>query len=251
MKRAYLLPNLFTTASLFCGVLALISIFKGELTNAYWLILLGIVLDSLDGKIARLTKTQSVFGLNYDSLSDLVVFGVAPAMLTFTFLTSQGVKEKIAAGVVALYVVCGALRLARFNVMALRKTRYTFVGLPIPAAAGVLVVTFSVFQRLNPVFTIKVFPLIVVAMAYLMVSRVSYPSGKNIHLDPLEILLLSITGILVVLVLHPFIELLIFAGFWSYVSFGVGQHIFSFATGLRRVGEEPDDEEIEEEEFKA
>ena len=247
MKRAYLLPNLFTSASLFCGVLALISVFKGNLTSAYWLILLGVVLDSLDGKIARLTKTQSVFGLNYDSLSDLVVFGVAPAMLTFTFLTSQGVKENIAAGVVSLYVVCGALRLARFNVMALRRPRYTFVGLPIPAAAGVLIVTFSVFQRLNPVFTIKVFPLVVVAMAYLMVSRVSYPSAKNIHLDPAEIVLLVMSGMLVFLVLRPFKELLIFAGFWSYVTFGVVQHIVSFATGLRRVGEETEEEKIEEE----
>lgn len=247
MRRAYILPNLFTSASLFCGVLALISVLKGNLSPAYWLILLGVVLDSLDGKIARLTKTQSNFGINYDSLSDMVVFGAAPAMLIFSYLISAGVKEGVAAGVVSLYVVCGAIRLARFNVLELRRPRNFFIGLPIPAAAGVLVSTFTVFQRLNPEVTLKLLPLIVVALAYLMVSRIPYPSGKFLHLEPMEVLLIALTGGLVFVLLESFNELLIFAGFWSYLLFGVAQYTVLAVTGAQRPAEEVAEEEVEEE----
>lgn len=247
MRRAYLLPNLFTSASLFCGVLALISVFRDNLIGAYWLILLGIVLDSLDGKIARLTNTQSMFGLNFDSLSDLVTFGVAPAILLFVHLVSIGVKEGVAAGVVSLYVLCGAIRLARFNVISMRKPSFTFVGLPIPAAAGIVVTTFAVLHNLNPVFTLKGLPLIVVAVAYLMVSHVKYPSGKNIHLDINEIVLLATVGVAIFWLLQQFRDILIFACFWSYLLFGVIQHVVIQVMNLQRADEIPG-EDIEEEE---
>jgi CDP-diacylglycerol--serine O-phosphatidyltransferase len=206
-----------------------------------------MILDMLDGRIARLTNTQSEFGVNFDSLSDLVVFGVAPALLIFSYFLSAGVRQDVAACVAGLYVLCGAVRLARFNVAAVKETSFSFIGMPIPAAAGILVTTFLVFQQLDAALTVKAFPLIVVAAAYLMISRVKYPSTKNIRLDSHEVVLLITASVLVFYVLRHFKEVLIFAGFWSYGLFGVIQHIHVRVAGF---GQDEDDvaaEEIEEE----
>lgn len=253
MRSAYILPNLCTSASLGCGVIAIISVLQGNLTIATWLILLSVVLDSLDGKVARLTRTQSTFGVNYDSLSDIVAFGVAPAILIFSYLTAAGVRDEFAASVVVLYVISGALRLARFNVLAVHRPQTSFVGLPIPAAAGVLVTSFAVFQRLSPIWTLKVLPMILVGVAYLMISRIKYPSGKTVHLDPIEFILISLTGAIAFLLFYPIKELLLFAIFWSYLLYGIAQHIVLFINSLHRqpveeiAESELTEEEVEEE----
>jgi len=243
MRKVYLLPNLFTTASLFCGMLAITRVFENQPIEACWLILLSAVLDSFDGKIARLTHSESAFGINYDSLSDLVAFGVAPAALMFSVLSDEG-SVKIASGVTTLYTICGALRLARFNVQRTREEKRYFTGLPIPGAAGAAVAAFLVYHRLYPVSNVpaKILPFLIVILSCLMVSKVPYPSLKNIKIEgrqPFDYLVSIIVVLCVVLALWPFLDLLLFLSFAAYVSFGLGRAIYGIFHHKPRFGEMP------------
>ncbi|MGZ3570120.1 MAG: CDP-diacylglycerol--serine O-phosphatidyltransferase, partial [Thermodesulfobacteriota bacterium] len=132
MRRGiYILPNLFTTGNLFCGFWAIVSVFHEKFEYAAYAILLATVFDALDGKVARLSGAMSKFGVQYDSLADLISFGVAPALLAFAWaLRPYGRFGWLAA---FLFVVCGALRLARFNVQSSSGEVKYFKGLPIPA----------------------------------------------------------------------------------------------------------------------
>src|SRR5690554_7406328 len=135
-KGVYLLPNLFTTASLFSGFYAIVAGMNGAFTNAAVAIFVSMVLDGLDGRVARLTNTQSRFGEEYDSVADMVAFGVAPALVAFTWiLSSLGKFGWIAA---FIYVAGAALRLARFNTQIGSVDKRYFVGLPSPSAAAVV-----------------------------------------------------------------------------------------------------------------
>src|SRR5881628_97628 len=131
-KGVYLIPSLFTTGNLICGFFSIISTFNGHYLQAAVFIILAHLLDGVDGSVARLTKTTSQFGIEFDSLADLVSFGVAPAILAYYWaLVPWGTWGWLAA---CLYVVCGALRLARFNVQIGTVEKSHFVGLPIPGA---------------------------------------------------------------------------------------------------------------------
>ncbi len=137
-KGVFLLPNLFTTGSLFAAFYSIIATSRGQWEMAALAILMSAVLDGLDGKVARLTNSTSKFGVEYDSLADVVAFGAAPAFLVYKWgLTGFGRLGWVAA---CLYMVCGALRLARFNVQNGTKDPRYFVGLPIPAGAVILAV---------------------------------------------------------------------------------------------------------------
>jgi CDP-diacylglycerol--serine O-phosphatidyltransferase len=230
VKKVYLLPNLFTTASLFCGMLAVTKIFQEQMTEACWLVLASAVLDAMDGKIARLTRTESAFGVNYDSLTDLVAFGVAPALLMYSVLSDEG-SMKIASGVTTLYAICGALRLARFNVQHTREERKAFTGLPVPAAAGTVVAAYLVYERIAPVSDVpaKLLPFLVVTLACLMVSKVPYPSHKNVDIErrkPFDYLVSIILAVCALLALREFIEYLLLAAFGAYVGFGAGRALY-------------------------
>lgn len=230
MKKVYLLPNLFTTASLFCGMLAITRVLENQPIEACWLILLSAILDSLDGKIARLTHSESPFGINYDSLSDLVAFGVAPAALMFSVLSDEG-SVKIASGVTTLYTICGALRLARFNVQRTREEKKFFTGLPIPGAAGTAVAAFLVYHRLDPISNVpaRVLPFLIVVLSCLMVSKIPYPILKNIELErrqPFDYLVSIIVVLCIVLALWQFLDFLLLFSFVAYVSFGVGRSVY-------------------------
>ena len=136
MRKIQILPSLVTTANLVCGFLSIIFSIQGNFTLAGWLIIIAIVFDALDGEVSRLTNTSSDFGLQYDSLSDLISFAVAPAVLVYkSFFV---VPTRLALSLITLYVVCGALRLARFNVQIVKTKDKFFVGLPIPAAAAII-----------------------------------------------------------------------------------------------------------------
>lgn len=214
MKRGvYILPNLFTSGSLFCGFYALIAAFNGKYLYAAVAIAIAFVFDGVDGKVARLTKTTSRFGVEYDSLSDLVAFGVAPAILVFSWaLRGYGKWGWLAA---FLYVACGALRLARFNVQVDTMEPRHFRGLPIPAAAGLITATFLLSYRLgvrgeaHNLFIL----LLIFLLAFLMVSNIRYPSLKDLELlkrKPFNTLVAMILTIVVV-VAEPAITLFIFA----------------------------------------
>ena len=133
-RGIYLLPNLFTTACLFAGFYAIVAAIRGDFTTAAVAIFVAMVMDGLDGRIARLTNTQSAFGAEYDSLADMVAFGLAPALVMFEWaLNGLG---KFGWMVAFIYAACGALRLARFNTQVGIADKRYFQGLPSPAAAA-------------------------------------------------------------------------------------------------------------------
>lgn len=179
-RGIYLLPNLITTGALFSGFYAIIAAMSGALENAAIAIIIAGFLDAMDGRIARMTNTQSEFGLQYDSLSDLVAFGVAPAVLMFSWVLDD--LAKVGWTVAFLYMACAALRLARFNTQPDNKV---FTGLASPAAAGTLAtavwVSVDNFDNVGIEMAIPMAVLTVV-MALLMVSGVRYWSPKQINL---------------------------------------------------------------------
>jgi len=219
-KGVYILPNLFTTGNLFCGFWAIVSVFQEKFFYAAIAILLSCVFDVLDGKVARLSGATSKFGVQYDSLADLVSFGVAPAVLAFSWaLREYGRFGWLAA---FLFVVCGALRLARFNVMsASGETKY-FKGLPIPAAASMIALTILLYLRLIETGWVKdiVILVMIYVLAFLMVSSIRYASFKELDLakrKPFSIFMFIVLSMIVivmepVLVLFGFILLYIFSG---------------------------------------
>jgi CDP-diacylglycerol--serine O-phosphatidyltransferase len=212
-RGGYLLPNLVTTGSLFAGFYGIVATMNGNYHLAAWFILVSAVFDTLDGKIARLTGTTSKFGVEYDSLADLVAFGVAPGLLMYSWaLTSFGKFGWLAA---FLYVVCGALRLARFNVQVNSIESKSFVGLPIPAAAGMVASCVLIFYHLGGSGTIKKISvmLLIYVLAYLMVSNFRYYSFKDAELvkrQPFSFLVIAILFIIVI-VAQPEIMLFLLA----------------------------------------
>ena len=179
-KGVYLLPNMITTLSMFLGFLSMVWSAQGRFEAACFAILLSAVMDGLDGKVARLTNTASEFGVQYDSLSDLVAFGIAPAMLLWQWNLSALGRVGVAAAFI--YAACGALRLARFNVSTAAVGKRFFIGLPIPAA-GCTVVTFVFCAAHFPNIMNAVLPymalVLAVGVGVLMVSRVRYFSFKE------------------------------------------------------------------------
>ena len=180
INLAYLLPNFFTALSAFFGVMSIIASSQGKFEKAFIYIILSLIADGLDGRIARLTNTSSKFGLEFDSLADIVAFGVAPAMMLF-FAVGHN-YGRFGALVSGLFVVFGAIRLARFNVTTGEIDPRYFIGLPIPTAAVVLsgwiMLDLKYSGGLN--FVILIGALL---LAFLMVSNFRYPSFKKINFD--------------------------------------------------------------------
>ncbi len=214
MKRGvYILPNLFTTGNLFCGFWAIISIFQEKFDYAAYAILLAGVFDVLDGKIARLSGATSKFGVQYDSLADLVSFGIAPAVLAFNWaLRPYGKFGWLAA---FLFVVCGALRLARFNVQSSSGEVKYFKGLPIPAAASLIALTILLYFELIESGGVKdiVILVMIYILAFLMVSNIRYFSFKELNLakrKPFSIFIFVVL-LMIVIVMAPVVVLFISA----------------------------------------
>ncbi len=179
-RGVYLIPSLFTAGNLMCGFFSIIATFRGDYVNAALLILLANVFDGIDGYAARLTRTTSQFGVEFDSLADVVSFGVAPAVLVYLWaLVPWDTWGWLAA---CTYVVCGALRLSRFNVQALGVSKSHFVGLPIPAAAQMITSTVILYYYLggegSPSRHLTLL-LVIYGLAALMVSNIPYFSLKN------------------------------------------------------------------------
>ncbi|NJB67326.1 CDP-diacylglycerol--serine O-phosphatidyltransferase [Desulfobaculum xiamenense] len=179
-KGVYVLPNLLTTASLFAGFLGIMWAFEGRFESCAIAILVSAVCDGLDGKVARLTGTSSDFGVQYDSLADLVAFGVTPAILTYRWMLHDFGRLGLMAAF--LIIACGALRLARFNVAAPTASKKYFTGLPIPAQACTIatLVLFAPYVMEDYGQYLPSFLLVLTyVLSYLMVSRVRYVSFKE------------------------------------------------------------------------
>ena len=186
VRGAYLLPNALTTAALMAGFYAIIAGVQGQAVAACIAVVIAGVLDGLDGRVARLTGTQSQFGTQYDSLSDLVSFGLAPALLVWSWSLSSlevagPVGQKIGWLVAFFYTACGALRLARFNTQAGVADKRWFQGLASPAAAGTLVSTIWFCESRGVDAESVAWPMLIltVLLGSLMVSRIRYASFKG------------------------------------------------------------------------
>ncbi len=181
-RGIYLLPNLFTTAALFAGFYGIIAAMKGHFEAASVAVFVAMVLDGLDGRVARLTNTQSDFGTQYDSLSDMLCFGLAPALIVYQWsLSGMGKLGWLAA---FLFTACAALRLARFNTQVEVVDKRYFQGLPSPAAAGLAAgLVWVGFDNNIPGEALRgVAFTLTVAGAILMVSNVRYHSFKDLDL---------------------------------------------------------------------
>lgn len=223
----FIIPSLLTTANLFCGFYSIIAVLKSDYTTAAMAILIAMLFDAFDGKIARLTNATSRFGVEYDSLADLASFGVAPGLLIYTWaLNGYG---KIGWLAVFLFVASGAMRLARFNAQASGTADKYFTGLPIPAAAG-LIATTVIFDHHILEMGKEVRPVVILVMtyilAYLMVSTIPYRSFKDIHLGerkPLSSLIAAVL-LLIVIVAEP--QIMLFILFSLYGSSGPAERFF-------------------------
>ncbi|SHF64606.1 CDP-diacylglycerol---serine O-phosphatidyltransferase [Modicisalibacter ilicicola DSM 19980] len=219
-RGIYLLPNLFTTSALFSGFFAVVASINGDFAAAAIAVFVSMVLDGLDGRVARLTNTQSEFGAQYDSLADMLSFGVAPAVVAFAWILQDiGKIGWIAAFV---YVACSALRLARFNVQIGSVDKKWFIGLPSPSAAALVAGCVWVFHNFDAeAFGFKVLMTLVVAAAgVLMVSNIRYYSFKDVDVKgpvPFVTLLIIVLGF-VVISLEPSVMLLTLFG--CYVASG-------------------------------
>jgi len=217
-KGVYIIPNLFTTGTLFAGFYAIVATMNGQFDLAAWFILVAGIFDVIDGKVARLTGTTSRFGVEYDSLADLVAFGVAPGLLMYAWaLKPFGKFGWLAA---FLYVVCGALRLARFNVQINTVESRKFVGLPIPGGASMVAVCVLLFYQMGGTGTIQKISivLLIYVLAFLLVSNIPYHSLKDPDLfkrQPFIILVLAIIGIIVI-VGAPEVSLFILFGAYTF-----------------------------------
>jgi CDP-diacylglycerol--serine O-phosphatidyltransferase len=177
---AYLLPNLFTAASIFTGFYAIALALEGSFESAAWFIFLALIFDGLDGRVARMTNTASHFGVEFDSLADIVAFGVAPALLLYLYIGES--YGRIGIMVSALFIIFGAVRLARFNVTTSRIEPSVFIGLPIPTAAIMISIAILVIERYEEFAPYKVFILpLALVLAILMVSNIRYPSFKKMN----------------------------------------------------------------------
>lgn len=224
-KGIYLLPNALTTASLFSGFYAIVSAANGVFDNAAIAIFVSMILDGLDGRVARMTNTQSKFGEEYDSLADMVAFGVAPGLVAF-FWSLNGF-DKVGWAVTFIYVAGAALRLARFNTQIGSVDKKFFVGLPSPAAAACVAGLVWCFHLFEPAAWITLLTMVVVAGAgVLMVSNILYRSFKDLDLRgrvPFAAILLVVL-VFVVIALDP--ATVLFTGFLLYGLSGPVRSLF-------------------------
>lgn len=216
-RGIYLLPNLFTTANLFAGFYSIMCAINGNFTVAAATVFVAMVLDGLDGRVARMTNTQSAFGAEYDSLSDMVAFGLAPAIIAYQWALLE--LGNVGLTIAFIYVACAALRLARFNTQIGVVDKRWFIGLASPAAAGVVA---GVVWALSdngvgavdlPVAVIILFAVLVALSGMLMVSNIKYYSFKDLDLKgrvPFVAILVVVLAFAVVFSDPPRILLLLF-----------------------------------------
>jgi len=220
-NKIYLIPNLLTTGSVLCGFVSIIYSFDGYLTIAANLILVSFVLDGLDGRVARITKTTSDFGAQYDSLADVVSFGVAPSVFLYQWFLKDVnflINSWLELGVIiaSLYLVSVLLRLARFNTS---KSKDFFIGLPCPLGAILVTLSYIMINKVGLEITahkeISVF--LTLLVSFLMISKFSYFSFKNFGSDEKIKFywLFFIIFLLVITLINPYMVLLLLAIIYS------------------------------------
>jgi len=227
-KGIYILPNTLTLCGMFMGFYSILASIKGLYVDASWAIIIAMVFDGLDGWVARLTHSTTRFGIELDSLSDLVAFGVAPAVMLFKWnLASYG---RIGWSAAFLFMACGALRLARYNVQMGSAESKSFTGMPIPGAATIvatMVIFYHEIWETVPAKNIYILLLIFI-LAVLMVSTLRFHGAKEIDFSKRKPfwILVAIVVAFAIIVMHPPIALFIFA--MIYLFGGIIENIFLF-----------------------
>ena len=225
-KGIYLLPNLFTTGTLFAGFYGVVSALSGAYENAAAAIFIAMLMDGLDGRIARMTNTQSEFGAEYDSLADMASFAFAPALIIYTY--NLEMLGKLGWLVAFIYTASGALRLARFNTQASSLDKRYFQGLPSPAAAALICGMVWCFNEYTLPLTLQVTisMLITLFAGVAMVSNLRYRSFKEMRLKnkvPFVVILIAML-IIVFIALKP--PLVLFSIFFLYALSGPIETVF-------------------------
>ena len=235
-RGVYLLPGMFTVANMFCGWACIVYAMRGDYGTAAPLIGIAMILDTLDGRIARMTDSTSDFGGEFDSLADVISFGVAPAVLTFAWGLEALGRLGWAAGF--LYVSAAAIRLARFNIQAKGGDRRYFVGMPSPPAAGVLAATVYFYPGgLDGVTAALAILPVVLVPAGLMVSRIRYRSFSALvpgRRQP-SLVLLVVSVVIAAIASNPQVVLLLMA--YSYLASGLIGLAFSKLRRRQRAGD--------------
>lgn len=230
----YILPNLMTTGNLFSGFFAIMQAIRGNYLYAAYAIVVAAVFDQLDGRLARLTRSTSKFGAEYDSLCDLVSFGVAPGVMLFLWALQPFGRLGWAA--CFLFVTCGALRLARFNVQAHVVEKNYFQGLPIPMAAGIVASSILAFQDLE-LEAMGSYGLLVmtILLALVMVSNFRFRSFKDLDFKerlPFRYLIFGV-GVIFFVALRP--EVMLFVLFMGYALLGAVFGVFKLGKNIRKI----------------
>jgi CDP-diacylglycerol---serine O-phosphatidyltransferase len=219
-RGIYLLPNLFTTAALFAGFYAVLAAAAGRFEAASIAVFAAMLLDGFDGRVARLTHTQTAFGGEYDSLSDMVAFGVAPALVAYHW--ALGGLGKVGWLAAFVYTAAAALRLARFNTQAATTDKRYFQGLPSPSAAAIVAgaVWIGADQGVDPADLSWLLAIVTVTVGLLMVSNFRYFSFKqlNLHGRVPFILVVGVMLAIALIVIHP--PVILFLGFLLYAVSG-------------------------------
>lgn len=213
-KGIYLLPNLLTTAGLFAGFYAIVAAMRGYFDTAAVAMFIAMIADAFDGRVARLVHASTDFGMQYDSLSDMVSFGIAPALVVYSW-SLKGLG-KIGWLIAFLFAACTALRLARFNIQSDETNKQFFIGLPCPSAAAVIAALVWCFNAELPLntFSAIIIGLITLSLALLMVSNILFRSFKEIDFKGRTsfISLLVVVMIFIAISLNPPLVLLIIFG---------------------------------------
>lgn len=230
------IPSLLTVGNLFLGVIAIILVFNEKPDTAAMMVLIAMLLDGVDGRVARALNAQSEFGKELDSLSDVISFGVAPAFIMYV-VAFQDLSPALAWIVTALFPICGALRLARFNVIA--SSPGYFIGLPIPAAGGVLA-TLALFKD---DIAVSILLASTLALALLMVSTIKYPNFKKVGIPRSAIwvvpIIVAVSVVLGLLFKHQLSKIL-FVPLLLYALYGLKKNVSRRPKKRRKRGNRQD-----------
>lgn len=219
-KGIFIVPNLITSAAFFCGFYTIIASINGQYYTAAWTIILAMFFDGIDGRVARATGSTTNFGLQFDSLSDLIAFGAAPAILMFNWVLQP--FGKIGWMAAFLFALCGALRLARFNTQTDEAPKDRFIGLPIPPAAGLLATTVLLTRgalEIDKAPAILIMVTIYI-LALLMVSSIPYHNFKHLDLSRRKPFYIFFGVVFIIFIVAQFPHYLLFAMAVGYVIHG-------------------------------
>jgi CDP-diacylglycerol--serine O-phosphatidyltransferase len=222
MKKVYLLPGLLTTGNFFCGLLGLTFVMQQQYLYAAELCLVAMIFDFVDGQVARIRRSSTRFGIEYDSLSDMLSFGILPTFLAYSMVLQD--MGRVGLGIAFLYSVCCALRLARFNSQVYKEEKKVFTGLPTPAAAGLICSMIVLAGRYEIHFLTTLLPFLMLSLSYLMVSTIRYPAFQGAGVRQKKPFLNLVGVIITATVVVSYPEVSFFFLFAAYTVAGVLSH---------------------------